>query len=100
MLQIEPSNRKALYRRGQAYMGNADYHRAIKDLRAAVKLAPADECPLIQEKLNLAQEKAGSRIDDVEDEDADVEEIDADGTGPALPRDQPTRIEELGCAPC
>ena len=48
-------------------------------------------------KLQAAQEKAGSRIDD--DSDDDDSSIEAE---PALPRDQATHIEEIRCAggPC
>lgn len=98
VLQSEPGNRKALYRRGQAHLGSANYEQAVKDLKAAVKLAPPDERSIIQEKLNIAQEKAGSRIDDDEDDgDADghVQAVSEPAVSRALPRDQSTIIEEV-----
>ena len=42
VLEIEPTNKKALFRRGQARFGIKDYNLAIKDLTEVNKLEPND----------------------------------------------------------
>eukprot|EP00667_Euglena_gracilis_P016590 EG_transcript_17363 len=42
ILELQPANVKALFRRGQAYTGLGEYGKALKDLQAAADLAPAD----------------------------------------------------------
>ncbi len=56
VIATDSSNRKALYRRGQAYcsLGRAD--AAVKDLKRALELSPESEKPLIKEKLDEAQQ--------------------------------------------
>ncbi|XP_042897020.1 peptidyl-prolyl cis-trans isomerase D [Parasteatoda tepidariorum] len=42
-LDIDPTNAKALYRRGQAFHALSDYDRSLTDLLAARKIAPHDK---------------------------------------------------------
>ncbi|KAK9792261.1 hypothetical protein WJX73_001096 [Symbiochloris irregularis] len=95
VLRDDRGNSKALYRRGQAHMAEGSYGEAVKDLKGAVKHCSPGDRPVIQEKLQAAQEKAGSRIDDddSDDDDSSIEDM------PALSREQPTRIEEISTAP-
>ncbi|KAL0036789.1 hypothetical protein WJX79_010093 [Trebouxia sp. C0005] len=43
VLSIDASNRKALYRRGQAYSGLSRYAEAVQDLTEALDMSPANE---------------------------------------------------------
>lgn len=56
----EPDSLKALYRRGQAYIGQAAWQQATEDLARAVKLCPASDpaqLKLIREKLQDAKDQ-------------------------------------------
>jgi tetratricopeptide (TPR) repeat protein len=57
VLAVEASNRKALYRRGQAQCALGRYDAAVDDLRQAVRLSPESEKDLIREKLAEAKQK-------------------------------------------
>ena len=43
MLEVDPSNAKALYRLGQALFGLKDYDEALEELSKARKLMPKDK---------------------------------------------------------
>ena len=43
MLEIDESNKKALFRRGQARFGMKDYDLALKDLNVVSKMEPTDK---------------------------------------------------------
>ena len=42
MLDVEPDNIKALYRRAQASIGQGNHDEAEADLKRAIKLAPEE----------------------------------------------------------
>ena len=71
VLEIEPGNRKALYRRGQGHVAMGDAHLAVPDLEAALVASPANEKGPIAEKLEaarkLAKEKGPPRERTVEE---------------------------------
>ncbi|KAK9908394.1 hypothetical protein WJX75_007224 [Coccomyxa subellipsoidea] len=56
VLKTDPSNMKALYRRGQAHLALRSRAAAAADLRRALERAPEQEKPLIQEKLTEAED--------------------------------------------
>ncbi|CAL5229942.1 g13370 [Coccomyxa viridis] len=56
VLQSNPEDRKALYRRGQAYSALKAYPAAVADLAGALERSPADERAVIKEKLDEAQQ--------------------------------------------
>lgn len=58
VLATDVSNRKALYRRGQAYNGLYRYTEAVKDLTKALEMSPANEKEVVASKLKEAQEGA------------------------------------------
>jgi tetratricopeptide (TPR) repeat protein len=57
VLHGDATNRKALYRRGQALTALGKHAEAVTDLKAALWASPASERPLIQEKLEEAKRK-------------------------------------------
>jgi len=60
VLSVQPENKKALTRRGTAYMNKKEYEKANQDLTAALKLSPEDPTiiNLIQQlKLKWDEEK-------------------------------------------
>ena len=80
VLLVESKNMKALYRRGQAYMGLDEYSNAVQDLALALNVAGPNDKAAIQNKLDEARSKSGddtelvSRVTIEEVEDT-VEEI-------------------------
>ena len=56
VLRQGSSNRKALYRRGQANSGLGKYIQAVQDLRRALELSPESEKDVIREKLEEAEQ--------------------------------------------
>lgn len=75
MLDIEPGNRKALYRRGQGHAAAGDAHRAVPDLEAALAASPANEKEAIAEKLEAARKLASEAEPQEEAVEEDVEEV-------------------------
>lgn len=61
VLSIDASNRKALYRRGQAYSGLSRYAEAVQDLTKALDMSPANEKEVVAAKLEEAQQGAASQ---------------------------------------
>jgi len=57
VLSTDESNRKALYRRGQAYIALGKPGEAVIDLQKALEMSPDSEKDVIREKLQEAQEK-------------------------------------------
>ena len=57
VLLIDASNRKAFYRRGQAFSAQGRADEAIRDLRRALEMSPEAEKPVIKEKLEEAEQK-------------------------------------------
>ena len=57
----DTENLKALYRRGQAFLGNKSWHSAASDLDRAVRLSAQDPSQqrLIREKLQEAKDQIG-----------------------------------------
>ena len=55
----EQDNLKALYRRGQAYLGSTHWQAAASDLERAAKLSASDpaQLKLIREKLQEAKDQ-------------------------------------------
>ncbi|XP_044734825.1 peptidyl-prolyl cis-trans isomerase D-like isoform X2 [Chrysoperla carnea] len=58
VLTIDPNSSKALYRRGQAYVGLKEYQLALKDFKMALRLCPHDkrivgEMKKLQNTINL-----------------------------------------------
>ena len=56
VLAADGANRKALYRRGQAYSGMGRHEAAVADLERALELSPGDERPVVAEKLEEARQ--------------------------------------------
>lgn len=54
----DPDNLKALYRRGQAFLGNKQYKAAVSDLERSLKLSASDpsQAALIRGKLQEAKD--------------------------------------------
>ena len=76
ILALEPGNRKALYRRGQAHLAQQDAAPAVRDLRATLAASPPDEHQTVQEKLDAALRLAQQRgVDTQAQDEDDVEEI-------------------------
>lgn len=90
VLAEQPSNRKALYRRGQAVLALGNARQAEADFSAALRLADAGDREAIQEKLDASREAVrkeseyeGSSVPEVipehndsdGEEDGDVEEV-------------------------
>ncbi|KAL4535283.1 hypothetical protein Ndes2526B_g06183 [Nannochloris sp. 'desiccata'] len=57
VLTADNSNRKAFYRRGQAYVALGKPDQAVIDLQKALELSPDSEKGVIREKLQEAEEK-------------------------------------------
>lgn len=57
VLQADPRNRKALYRRGQARTALGKHAAAVRDLEKALELSPESEKAVIKEKLDLARQQ-------------------------------------------
>lgn len=55
VLDIDPANWKALYRRGQAHAAVGDGNRAVLDLEAARAASPTSESAAVEEKLEAAR---------------------------------------------
>ena len=75
ILASEASNRKALYRRGQAHLAASEAPAAVRDLRKALAAAPADEREIIRGKLEAAQKLLASQGLAAEPEEEQIEEI-------------------------
>lgn len=86
VLLADSNNRKAFYRRGQAFSAQGKAEEAIRDLRRALEMSPDTEKPVIKEKLEEAEQKLahasrGVIIEEVEEgeEISQKEEEEADG---------------------
>jgi tetratricopeptide (TPR) repeat protein len=116
VLGFDASNRKALYRRGQALtaVGRAD--EAVRDLKKALELSPESEKPTIKEKLEEALQKQhhaargivieeagdekdttaeipqGEQHEDIQSKESNVESEEDDDERPPLVDEEPTRI--------
>jgi tetratricopeptide (TPR) repeat protein len=79
VLSADNSNRKAFYRRGQAYSALMKLDQAVFDLQKALELSPDSEKDVIREKLQEAQEKQnhaarGVVIEEITDLEEEEEE--------------------------
>ena len=75
VLDGESNNRKALYRRGQAYAAMGDAKRAVPDLEAALAASPDGEKEAIKAKLDAARKLASTQGDDVVEEIEEVRKV-------------------------
>lgn len=64
VLDIDPANWKALYRRGQAHAAMGDVGRAVIVLEAALEAAPRDQSSAIAEKLAATRRTQAQRVAD------------------------------------
>lgn len=90
VLSIDASNRKALYRRGQAYSGLSRYAEAVQDLTKALDMSPANEKEVIAAKLKEAQQGAASQASSSQTPPAVKPQSLPNSTTPGAPAEQPS----------
>jgi len=85
--RAEQNDLKALYRRGQAFLGLQDWPAARRDLKRAVKLAELDAAqrPLIQAKLEQAEAHCATNSSAYRDGDVVIEDVTDGGADAPAP---------------
>ena len=94
VLESDVSNRKALYRRGQAFVALGQGDEAVRDLSRAIDLSPESEKGVIREKLEEAEQQCthaaqGVVIEEIHD---DGDDNDDDGAASSVPSPSPAPV--------
>ncbi|KAL0031159.1 hypothetical protein WJX77_006825 [Trebouxia sp. C0004] len=90
VLTIDASNRKALYRRGQAYSGLSRYAEAVQDLTKALDMSPASEKEVVAAKLKEAQQGAAKQAAASQTPPAVKPQPQPHSTTPVVPAERPS----------
>jgi len=88
VLSQDISNRKALYRRGQARMKLKQIKEAVHDLEKALHLSPATEKAIIQEKLEEARKELQYQANGVIIEEITEKKEEKEG----VPKEEPIEV--------
>lgn len=97
VLAEERSNVKALYRRGQAYVGLKAYGQAVADLKGAVAASPADEAirSKLEEVKGMLQQDGGVIVEEPEELDAPSPAPTTAPSMPSMPHGDPTQAASM-----